>query len=213
MALVCIEVSKVLAELGTIARSDGITIGLNGSLNWRTSVRDKANNEIGRAPWEVQVIPEDRIAKHAKDLGAIGICSYHERVDHPEYGSPAAFSAHVGLPRETITDLLSAWNAGKTISSITLEIDDLDYGWEPDGSGKVWDTEVKHKTVRNARVLIKDAQTTGDDDEDEVIETPVPDTPTRRDLQQLGDQLKSIEKAAHYILAAVVFAAFVLAFR
>lgn len=212
MAYISIEVRTVLAEIGTIDGSNGITIGLNGALNWRTSVRDKANNEIGSAPWEVQVVPEDRIAEHAKDLGAVGICSYHERVDDPEYGSPAVFSAYVGLPQQSISDLWTAWNAGKTISSITLEIDDLEYGWEPDGSGKVWDTEIKHRTVRTARILVKDSQAPEEDGED-ITEPSTPDAPTKRDMQQIGDQLKSIEKAAHYIVAAVVFVAIIVAFR
>lgn len=213
MAYISIEISKFIAEIGTVDGSKGTAVGLTGQVNWRTSIRDKANHDIGSAPWEVQVVPEAQISEISKESGAIGVCSYHERIDHPEHGSPAVFSAHVGLPPTDISDLLCAWSAGKAISSITLEIDDLEYGWEPDGSGKVWDTEIKHRTVRNARILIKDATPQADENEEDLIAVPAPDVPTKRDLRELGAQLKSIEKATHYILAAVVFAAFVLAFR
>lgn len=65
------------------------------------------------------------------DRPIIGQMRYFER--------PSAILSDAHIPSEAFDRILALVQAGRVPNSLTVEVENLDYDWRPDGSGKVWD--------------------------------------------------------------------------
>jgi hypothetical protein len=210
MALFNIKIDKVSAESASADGLSDCTIVLQGKLHWRSSIQDKSGKDLSKAAWSIQIVRMDRIAKVAKEASVAGMCGFSARIDADD-DSDEYFFGHVGMAQTELDALYMAWMSGKRFDYITLDVQDVEYNWEPDGSGKVWDTSTASRKVASARIGIVDepaAEVIGDPFEDSSLLPP-----TRNDIATLSKTLASISTVAHYLLGAVVFGVAVLIFR
>lgn len=167
----------------------------------KRSIRTKDDVELGHLLWEVQISEATQLNDFLRSNKAIGSASYLPEVEDWEHGfSEAGFSAWAALEPAEFSALREALLSGAVPGRISLEVAGLEYGWEPDGSSKVWD-------IKSDRSLLVTAVTvastpalsfTGDDiyDEDAPL-TQTPPPATSQDIQSLAAVAARIETALH----------------
>ncbi|MET3780158.1 hypothetical protein ABIC32_000788 [Brevundimonas sp. 1080] len=58
------------------------------------------------------------------------------------FDGPPAILSDAHIPADAFDRIFGLVQAGHMPSTLTVEIESLDYDWRPDGSGKVWDNRV-----------------------------------------------------------------------
>jgi len=211
MAFISIKIKEVSATCTATSGESNSLILLEGKMRWRSRINALDGRDLSKVPWSIQIVELDKIAEVAKSSHSVGVCGFSEKFDDPEHGTDEYFYAHVGLSRSDIELLYYAWVSKKQLKSITFDVPNLNYGWEPDGSGKIWDMSVNHLLIQSATISVKDYP------EEEPLEDPFADpmqaSPTRRDIASIKDQVASATTTVNYILVAVVMALVILLVR
>lgn len=71
----------------------------------------------------------------------LGLMIYIERREVDGKVEPSCVYLSAGLPAEDFQTLWLAAMSGLVPTTFTFEVAGVDYGWQPDGSGKIWDNE------------------------------------------------------------------------
>jgi hypothetical protein len=211
-AYIKIQVSSVDLHVNHSAESSGATLLVKGRLARGTTIRTKGDRDLSSAPWSFLIVPMGSISAAAKESGGVGLCSFLDDFDDPDYGYEASFDGHIGMDAAEQQALISAWLAGKRFSRMTVAVEGLEYGWEPDGSSKVWDEKSPHRTVAGSSFEILDPAPAKPDQDEPVTHAADPAL-TPRDLDPLFKQLKELSSTALFILGAVVVGLGIVIFR
>lgn len=140
------------------------------------------------------------------------MCTFLDDFDDPEYGYDASFDGHIGVAPNEMQTIISAWLAGKQFPLLVVTLDGMEYDWQPDGSGKLWDEESKHRAVINARLDISDAPLARVDQQIIADDSP-PAVLSARDIAPIFKQLKDLSSTALFLLGAVVIGICVILFK
>lgn len=93
------------------------------------------------ASWTIQFI-EIKSFDQPSDLEeSIGQLSYLPKIESDFDDSNEACHAIINLDEENFSFLLSYMQSGRLPDSISIQVDKLEYGWDPDGKIKVWDVD------------------------------------------------------------------------
>ena len=117
------------------------TISVGALLEPGTDVRLPTERSLKDADWTVTFTEAAIYNDHATELGAIGFLKYwpeRHSVDNP---TPEACHASAALTLEVFGTLLSALQNGRLPKAIHIDAKGLEWGWEPDGCGVVWNVE------------------------------------------------------------------------
>lgn len=190
----------------------------------RDSVRIASGGELADAEWRLSIHPGNQRTTEPYDAH-IGIASYHEAIEDDEVSMGESVDLWVNAPGQTFQSTLKTLRSGRLPAVIQLAVRGLEYGWEPDGSGKVWDVVAKkHLPITNLQIhtpLVAPAVAESEarlNEWGEVDATQIP--PSQADIKRLeaallGQQrtLKESGTALHWILGVLVVLVAFLLFR
>ncbi|WP_131454172.1 hypothetical protein [Xanthomonas citri] len=208
MAFIQIAVAEISVGIRSPTASTGSSMVLRGRLEGSGKITTPDERDLSNAAWEVQLVPMSQIAEAAKDASLIGVCSFSEKTDEPDYWKDESFYAHVGIEKIDLQLIYSAWASGKIVRTITIDVPDINYGWEPDGSRKIWDLGRNYCLISGATISVGD----GKPSELQEIEMsqPMP-AASSQSLIQIERLLSSIAARTRLILMAVVVGVIVAA--
>jgi len=109
---------------------------------------------------------------------AIGVLSHFKERSDEDGSRPEGCHIQAVLKPEAFATLVGALQAGRVLDRVTARVQGLEYGWEPDGSGMVWDIAKAPKApvveLSFGIPLTPPEPTPSSDAEDEVDETNFP---------------------------------------
>jgi hypothetical protein len=112
---------------------------------------------------------------------------------HP---NPPNYLATLRMPQDDLTSLMKTIADGLPLMSVNISVDDMEYGWEPDGSGKKWDNATKPKIeITGYRLFF--GQRDEDDEVHQAVE-PVDQTPER-----VLSAIRDVGSRVSYLLYAI----------
>ena len=136
-----------------------------------------------------------------------GTLSYFPARNDEFYAFPPQFIVQTALPLNQFNELLSAAKLGRMPSTISVEIEGMDYDWQPDGSGKKWDNKALPRlAVSSMRFSVPLVVSHADDDSAQrgVTENGMP--ATRQQLDQLMDRLDKVSSETNKALKKILWA-------
>ncbi len=163
-----------------------ISMGLK--LSSGDNVRTPDERSLNDIEWSISVYEGSVTNEHAESLNAIGMLNYYPERQDVDYSVSEGCSAWAHLEKESFALLSSFVLSGRLPTSIRIHTKGgLRYGWEPDGSGKVWDVQANpNSSVQQLEISLVAG---GKTDEDCNIEMHRQITAT--DLQDLERSLGS----------------------
>jgi hypothetical protein len=106
-----------------------------------TDVRLPTDRSLKNVKWSVYVTEAVAYNDHAREQGAIGFLKYWPESQSANDHSPETCHASFALKQELFCTLLSALQDGRLPKAIHIEMEGLQWGWEPGGRGVVWNVE------------------------------------------------------------------------
>lgn len=125
-----------------------------------------------------------------------GTLYFSKGSDTQFYERGPSHTSTIRLPTADLERLLTTIASGVALKSVSIEVS-VDYGWEPDGSGKKWDN------VARPAVEIEGFQLFFGEPEDEEIITDPPEDAVETDQKSLK-QLREIARASRFTLYVVL---------
>jgi hypothetical protein len=119
-------------------------------------VRTPDEKELTNALWTMTFYENGSGNEFTELHNAIGLINYYEEwhSEHDDISdSPEACHARANLDSQTFALLQEMALAGKLPVVFRLHASRIAYGWEPDGSGKVWDVKA-HKNAVISKIEI-----------------------------------------------------------
>gem|GEM_PF-2344107 len=125
-------------------------------LDRRINLRTPDDRSLKDAEWGITFYENGSGNELTKLHNAVGLINHYEEYKSEHYDiddSPEACHAWVNLDSLTFALLRDMALAGKLPRAFRFEARGIEYGWEPDGSGKVWDVKA-HKNAVISRVEV-----------------------------------------------------------
>lgn len=161
-----------------------ISMGLR--LSGGDNVRTPDERSLNDIEWSISIYEGSVTNEHVQSLNAIGMLNYFPGDQGVDYSVSEGCSAWAHLEKGTFALLSSFVLSGRTPSSIRIHaVGGLRHGWEPDGSGKVWDVQANPNSPVQRLEISLVAVETPDEDCTIGVHRPV----TAADLQNLEQSL------------------------
>lgn len=206
-----------------IARSRDPETSLPNTLSMRLRLLDEVRtpdeSDLTNVVWTISLYERGSGNKFTELHNAVGMINHYPefRSKHDDIDdSPEACHAWANLDAETFALLREMALAARLPSSFRLHVNGMNYGWEPDGSAKVWDVKAHKNAAINKLEIVADLvkQPAGEQIENEnFADGPTPETP---ELKALLAATKSIQQAnarLGWVLALVALIAAVVIVR
>lgn len=116
-------------------------ISVDAVLESGTDVRLPTERMLKDANWTATFTEAAIYNDHATELEAIGFFKYWPERQSEDDSRPETCHVSVALTLDVFGTLLSALQNGRLPKAIHIKVKGLEWGWEPDGSGVVWDVE------------------------------------------------------------------------
>lgn len=122
----------------------------------------------------------------------------------------ASYIVDVRMPTAQMDELLAAARAGRMPSMISVEIDAMEYDWQPDGSGKKWDNKNARKLdVGSVLFTIPlAALDPGNVSSDGSVVENMP--PTRAQVGQLSERVERLARETKTAVRVLVLTALIV---
>jgi hypothetical protein len=117
------------------------TICVDAFLEPGTDVYLPIERTLKGANWKATFTEAATYNDYATELGAIGFLKYWPESQSVDDSRPETCHVSVALTQDVFGTLLSALQNGRLPKAIHIEAKGLEWGWEPDGSGVVWNVE------------------------------------------------------------------------
>ncbi len=126
------------------------TIAMGLKLEHREDVRLPDNRSLKEVSWSMYLVEATDVADVSEKENNIGALFCFEERSRDDDFRPEECHIEAGLNRDIFNALLSAIQAGRLPDRVSVTVHGLEYGWEPDGSGKIWDVKaLKRAPVTN----------------------------------------------------------------
>lgn len=135
-----------------------------------------------------------------------GAMTYWKGFDDVIEPLPARYLVTLRLPDEDLARLMKTIADGLPLLSVNVSVDDMAYGWEPDGSGMKWDNATKPAIEVKGFALFF-----GKHEEKEVV-PDAPEPAIETDIKMLT-ALREIQQGLRYILYTLIAVIVVAAIR
>lgn len=138
-------------------------------------VRLPDNRSLKSARWRMYLVEKGAPTEEQKSE-AVGVLSYFEESSDDYHTTPEECHLEVAFDADSFHSLLTSLQAGRIPDWVSVRVQGLEHGWEPDGSGKVWDVkETPQAPVISVSFGIPltapQARTPANDNDDEVGST------------------------------------------
>lgn len=137
----------------SVAPSISMELRLSGCDNVTTPEERSLNN----IEWSISIYQGPVSNEYVQALGAIGMLNYYPATENVDYSIEEGCSAWAHLERESFSMLSKFVMSGRLPSSVRIHArgGGLRYGWEPDGSRKVWDVKAgKNASVKQLEISL-----------------------------------------------------------
>lgn len=206
-----------------IARTRDPASSFPSSLTMRLRLLDQVrtadDRELTNAVWTLTLYENGSGNEFTKLHNAVGMINYYAAWHSKHYDiddSPEACHAWANVDAETFVLVREMAIAGRLPSSFRLHASGMNYGWEPDGSAKVWDVkEYKNAPINKLEIvasLVKLPDTERDEGEELAFAPPTPESPelkallaATKSIQQVNVRLGWVVALAAVTAAAVIF--------
>jgi hypothetical protein len=184
-----------------------------GSKGWRLSFKSELANA-----WHQQVelttddkfedldgtvAFEDADGSEAYKGHGKGSLTFWKGRDDPIDGRPPAYLATIRMPSTDLARLTQTIIDGLPLRSVNIDVP-IEYGWQPDGSGKKWDNAANPAVaIEGYRLFFGEAE------EEEVLPDP-PETAIDHTPKILAE-LRNVGRTLNYLLYAVIAGAVLIA--
>ena len=129
----------------------------------------------------------------------LGTIRYSEKLDTVDLTLPASYNVYIYLPKARFEILLAAVSRGQKPSEIMINIEEggMQYGWQPDGSGKVWDNKTTPELLIKSITFI--TPLIGGDPSDYLDDRQQEDgmPPSKAQLNELKERLAELKTVVH----------------
>jgi len=131
------------------------SIGMRLKLSNRETVRTPNEKSLNDIEWSISVHRGPVSNDYVRAQGAIGALNYYRASEGIDHSIPEGCCIWAHVQPESF-DILSTLALSRRLpSSIRVHAGGLSYGWEPDGSAKVWDVEAsKNALVKQLDISI-----------------------------------------------------------
>lgn len=207
-----------------IARSRDPATSLPSSLAMRLrlldeEVRTPDDRKLTNAIWTLTLYENGSGNEFTRLHNAVGMVNYYEEwhSKHDDMDdSPEACHAWANVDSETFVLLREMALAGRLPTSFRLHVSGMNYGWEPDGSAKVWDVKAhKNAPINKIEIvssLVKLPATERDAYQNVAFEPPTPESPelkailaATKFIQQVNARLGWVVGLLALIVAITIF--------
>lgn len=190
-------------------------------LERRINLRTPDNRSLNGAEWGITFYENGSGNKLTQLHNAVGLINYHEQFtsEHIDIDDvPEACHAWANLDSPTFALLREMALAGKLPRAFRLEARGIEYGWEPDGSGKVWDV-MTHKNAVISKVevisnLVKPPEADQSEEEaDAFWSEPKPESPELLATRAMTKAIEQVNARLGWVVGLLALTAAVLIFR
>ena len=221
-SITLIPTQAILSFAHSLSAATARSISLDCYLEPGTDVRLPTERTLKNANWTAYITEAVTYNDHATEQGAIGFLKYWAERQSADDHSPEACNVSVALKPEIFDTLLTALQNGRLPKAIHIDVKGLEYGWEPDGSGIVWNVEAADALpIVEARFnvpLSAEHQRPTHSDPSEIPAVSDQHPSTTRDIKSLEKTLVSVLQKLETSLtrigvSAIIAAALLLLFR
>lgn len=223
---VLIDVEPVGCSM-TLTRSLSPKEQLPDSLSMRLrldrgiDLRTSDDRSLKNVEWGITFYENGSGSELTKLHNAVGLINYHEGFKSEHYDiddSPEACFAWANLDSPTFALLRDMALSGKLPRIFRLEAHGIEYGWEPDGSGKVWDVKA-HKTAVISKVEVIANLVTppepdkGQEEADSFWTEPKPESPELLATRAMTKGIEQVNARLGWVVGLLAFGVAALIFR
>ncbi|WP_256645298.1 hypothetical protein [Thermomonas paludicola] len=220
---VILDVAPISCSL-EIARTRDPATSLPSSLTMRLrllddEVRTPDDRKLTNVLWTLTLYENGSGNEFTRLHNAAGMINYYEEwhSKHDDIDdSPEACHAWANVDSETFALLRDMALAGRLPSSFRLHASGMNYGWEPDGSARVWDVKAhKNAPINKLEIvasLVKLPVTEHDESEEFAVAPSTPESPelqallaATKSIQQVNSRLGWVVVLVALMAAAVIF--------
>lgn len=207
-----------------IARSRDPATSLPSSLNMRLRLPDEVrkpdDSELTNVIWTMTLYENGPGNEFTKLHNAVGMINYFEerRSKHDDIDdSPEGCDAWANVDAETFALLREMALAGRLPSSFRLHVSGMNYGWEPDGSGKVWDVKAhKNASINKLEIvasLVKLPVTEQDEGGESVFAPPTPESAELAAMRGVAKAVEQVNARLGWVVGLLALTVAVVIFR
>jgi hypothetical protein len=178
------------------------------------SIKLSSDEKFEDLDGRLMVFPD--VGESHENPNGFGTLHYLAARDDDFHPFPPRFIVQTPIPAGHFDELLSAAKFGRIPSKISVDIEGMEYDWQPDGSGKKWDNKASPRLPVNSVLfdvpLIP--RTEEDGSERRLSENVMPATVLQVDqlLQRLDSHSSEIVKTLTQVFWAVVILGSLLVF-
>lgn len=181
-----VPVSASVLVRSTATETSYRSIQFDVRLQNRQHVRTPDERSLEDCQWNIELIDSTERSEFALESNALGMLTHSPAMPDDVFGDlPEACFVWAGLEPTTFNYIWELVMSGRLPQHLTVEVAGLEFGWEPDGSGKIWDVSkpAPVKSVQCTGVLaqIEPVRSDEDDEDSMIVATP----PTTADLKAL----------------------------
>lgn len=218
---VILDVEPISCSM-SIARNQDQKLQLHDSLTMRLRVLDEVRkpdeSKLSTAVWTLTLYENGSGNELTKLHDAVGLINYYEAWESSDMESPESCHAWVNVDGDTFAVLRGMALAGKLPDRMRLHTYGMNYGWEPDGTGKVWDVKA-HKNAPISEVnfdstLIKGPDLVWDEEEGGAVALQPPgDSPELVAARGMVKAIQQVSTQLSWVIGLLALAVAVLIFR
>ncbi|MFT3754985.1 MAG: hypothetical protein QM769_03420 [Pseudoxanthomonas sp.] len=198
---------------------DSLSIQLR--LDRGVELRTPDNRSLNSAKWGITFYENGSSSELTRLHNAVGQINYREEFKSEHYDIddfPETCHAWANLDTPTFALLREMALAGKLPQAFRLEALGIEYGWEPDGSGKVWDVKA-HKNVVISKIefisdLVKPPEADQSEEEaDAFWSEPKPESPEQLATRAMTKAIEKIDARLGWVVGLLALGVVILIFR
>lgn len=159
------------------------TISMDLRIEPDEDIRTPDERSLREIEWSISLSRGRTTNEHVKRQDAIGLCNYHEAMSGIDYDIAEGCPMWAHLDEGTFDSLFHYLLSGRLPDGIRVHASGMRYGWEPDGTGKVWDVnKTPSAAIHQLEICLPfQAPTTPPSDDDDAVEIyPAPSAEFQR---------------------------------
>lgn len=190
-------------------------------LDRRINLRTPDDRSLKNAEWGITFYENGSGNELTKLHNAVGLINYCEEFKSEHYDIddwPEACHAWANLDSPTFALLRDMAFAGKLPRAFRLEARGIEYGWEPDGSGKVWDVKTHKNAVISkveviANFVAPPEPDQGQEEADSFWIEPKPESPELLAARAMTKAIEQVNARLGWVVGLLALVVVVLIFR
>ena len=196
------------------------SLSMDARLPRRANVRTPSDRSLREAEWSITLYNGGAGSAFSQEHKAIGQLDYLARMEPgiDDDGFPESCAAWAILDPASFALVRDMAVSGRLPECIRLRAQGLTYGWEPDGSGKVWDIEAKPHVAIGEIEIVTDLMNAPDQeaalpDVDDSWIQPKPESPELMVARESARLVEGVNSKLRWVVFLLAVTAVAVALR